>query len=61
MWKEKQCQVKVEEEKFKNNKSVMFEVRILNLVIRFQVFGVVDIVEEELWNKYKWVMSDVCY
>lgn len=61
MWKEKQCQVKVEEEKFKNNKSVMFEVRILNLVIRFQVFGVVDIVEEELWNKYKWVISDVCY
>ena len=61
MWKEKQRQVKAEEEKSKNNKSVMSEARTSNLVIRPQAPGAADIVEEESWNKHKWVISDVCY
>ena len=61
MWKEKQRQVKAEEEKSKNNKSVMSEARTSNLVIRPQAPGAADIVEEESWNKRKWVISDVCY
>ena len=61
MWKEKQRQVKAEEEKTKNSKSVVFDNRTSNLVLRPQAPGAADIVEEESWNKHKWVISDVCY
>lgn len=61
MWKEKQRQVKTEEEKTKNNKSVVFDTRTSNLVLRPQALGAGDTVQEESWNKHKWVISDVCY
>ena len=61
MWKEKQRQVKTEEEKTKNNKSVVFDTRTSNLVLRPQAPGAGDTVQEESWNKHKWVISDVCY
>lgn len=61
MWKEKQRQVKTEEEKTKNNKSVVFDTRTSNLVLRPQAPGAGDTVQEEPWNKHKWVISDVCY
>ncbi|KAJ7392503.1 Cilia and flagella associated protein 46 [Desmophyllum pertusum] len=61
MWKEKQRQVKTEEEKTKNSKSVVFDTRTSNLVLRPQAPGAGDIVEEESWNKHKWVISDVRY
>ena len=61
MWKEKQRQVKTEEEKTKNSKSVVFDTRTSNLVLsRPQVPGAGDLVQEECWNKHKWVISDVC-
>ena len=61
MWKEKQRQVKTEEEKTKNSKSVVFDTRTSNLVLRPQAPGARDMVQEESWNKHKWVISDVCY
>ena len=61
MWKEKQRQVKTEEEKTKNSKSVVFNTRTSNLALRPQAPGAGDIVQEESWNKHKWVISDVCY
>ena len=61
MWKEKQHQVKTEEEKTKNSKSVVFDTRTSNLVPRPQAPGAGDIVQEESWNKHKWVISGVCY
>ena len=61
MWKEKQRQVKTEEEKTKNSKSVVFDSRTSNLVLRPQAPGAGDIVQEESWNEHKWVISDVCY
>lgn len=61
MWKEKQRQVKTEEEKTKNSKSVVFDTRTSNLVFRPQAPGAGDIVQEESWNEHKWVISDVCY
>ena len=61
MWKEKQRQVKTEEEKTKNSKSVVFDTRTSSLVLRPQAPGAGDIVQEESWNKHKWVISDVCY
>ncbi|KAL9983920.1 hypothetical protein ACROYT_G006166 [Oculina patagonica] len=61
MWKEKQRQVKTEEEKTKNTKSVVFDTRTSNLVLRPHAPGAGDIVQEESWNKHKWVISDVCY
>jgi len=61
MWKEKQRQVKAEEEKTKNTRSVVFDTRTSNLVFRPHAPGGRDIIEEEPWNKHKWVISDVCY
>ena len=61
MWKEKQRQVKAEEEKTKNTRSVVFDTRTSNLVFRPHAPGGHDIIEEEPWNKHKWVISDVCY
>ena len=61
MWKEKQRQVKTEEEKTKNSKSVVFDTRTSSLVLRPLAPGAGDIVQEESWNKHKWVISDVCY
>lgn len=53
--------MKIEEKRSKISKSVVFDKRIFNLVFRFYVFGGEDIIEEEFWNEYKWVLSDVCY
>ena len=61
MWKEKQRQVKAEEEKNKNTKSVVFDTKTSNLLLRPQAPGSQDFLEEESWNKYKRVISDVCY
>lgn len=61
MWKEKQRQVKTEEEKTKNSKSVVFDSRTSNLVLRPHAPGGQGIIEEEGWNKHKWEISDVCY
>lgn len=61
MWKEKQRQVKTEEHKNKTGKSVVFDTRISNLVLRPDAPGGEDSPEGESWNKHKWVISDVCY
>lgn len=61
MWKEKQRQVKTEEEKTKNSKSVVFDTRASNLMARPHAPGGGDIVQDDCWNKHKWVISDVCY
>ena len=61
MWKEKQRQVKTEEEKTKNSKSVVFDTRTSNLVHRPHAPSGHDIIEEESWNKHKREISDVCY
>ncbi|XP_074608699.1 cilia- and flagella-associated protein 46-like [Acropora palmata] len=61
MWKEKQRQVKTEEQKSKTSKSVVFDTRTSNLVLRPHAPGGEDSNEGESWNKHKWVISDVCY
>ena len=61
MWKEKQRQVKTEEQKNKTGKSVVFDTRTSNLVVRPDAPGGEDRPEGESWNKHKWVISDVCY
>lgn len=61
MWKEKQRQVKAEEEKNKNSKSVVFDTRTSNLPLRPNAPGGQDIIEEECWNEHKWVISGLRY
>lgn len=61
MWKEKQRQVKAEEEKNKNSKSVVFDTRTSNLLLRPNAPGGQDIIEEECWNEHKWVISGLRY
>lgn len=61
MWKEKQRQVKTEEQKNKTSRSVVFDTRTSNLVLRPHAPGGEDSNEGESWNKHKWVISDVCY
>ena len=61
MWKEKQRQVKTEEEKTKNSKSVVFDSKTSNLVLTPHAPSGHDIIEEESWNKHKQEISDVCY
>lgn len=61
MWKEKQRQVKTEEKRSKTSKSVVFDKRTSNLVLRPHAPGGEDTIEEESWNEHKWVLSDVCY
>ena len=61
MWKEKQRQVKTEEEKTKNSKSVIFDTTTANLVLRPQAPGGENVTEDESWNKHKQQISSVCY
>ena len=61
MWKEKQRQVKTEEKRSKTSKSVVFDKRTSNLVLRPHAPGGEDTIEEESWNEHKWILSDVCY
>ena len=61
MWKEKQRQVKTEEEKTKNSKSVIFDTTTANLVLRPQAPGGENVTEDESWNNHKQPISSVCY
>ncbi|CAH3151990.1 unnamed protein product [Porites lobata] len=61
MWKEKQRQVKTEEEKTKNSKSVIFDTTTANLVLRPQAPDGENVTEDESWNKHKQQISSVCY
>ena len=60
MWKEKQQQVRTEEERTKNSKSGIFDTRSSTLIPRPQAPGAQNVVDEEPWNKHKRVIGDVC-
>ena len=62
MWKEEQRQVKAEEERTKNSRSVVFDLKTTNLnnLRRPQATGKLEVLEDEPWNKHKVVLGPVC-